>query len=410
MRGYQTTEFEADSPAVLLRVPDVSHQTVSSRPRPSPLILLFPPKRARPRTSKACRKRKSRCERLPGDDDDCHRCEVIGIPCLLARASCDGCGQETQATPAVTASSSTEAGCKWGARPTSVCTRKQLGRQDSWYFALQFSPDKSQLHILANTTEMLSRASSSSQPPPPVSSSTPKTPLSPQTLSTVEYTLLPPPVDPETSRFRLDWQRCVAPLTLLQTLVRRNTVSDRHWRQDAWPIEADLLSPFLIHYAPWLPAVSLFATATTMPPTISPFLSTVICATASCTWPTPLPSSTISSLRALSLHHIGQIFANPVSYPAIESLYALLARIMWPLDLPDDVTLLIHANGMYSFAPSNVPPTTNLSPENLDLIRSWYAICTNETIFTLDADTIANPPPTTILSTSLGTPSSIALS
>ncbi|KIJ56156.1 hypothetical protein M422DRAFT_239364 [Sphaerobolus stellatus SS14] len=34
----------------------------------------------------------------------------------------------------------------------------------------------------------------------------------------------------------------------------------------------------------------------------------------------------------------------------------------------------------YSFAPSNVPPTTNLSPEDLDLIRLWYALCSKETI------------------------------
>ncbi|KIJ46970.1 hypothetical protein M422DRAFT_249249 [Sphaerobolus stellatus SS14] len=52
-----------------------------------------------------------------------------------------------------------------------------------------------------------------------------------------------------------------------------------------------------------------------------------------------------------------------------------------------------------------VPPTTSLLPEGLDLIRLWYAICSNETIFTLGIGTIANPPLTI-----LGTPSSIALS
>ncbi|KIJ38072.1 hypothetical protein M422DRAFT_259220 [Sphaerobolus stellatus SS14] len=66
---------------------------------------------------------------------------------------------------------------------------------------------------------------------------------------------------------------------------------------------------------------------------------------------------------------------------------------------------------MYNLAPSITPPAAaNLSTEDLDLIRPWYAICTNETIFTLGAGTIANPPPTTLLSTSFGTPSSIALS
>ncbi|KIJ51979.1 hypothetical protein M422DRAFT_26319 [Sphaerobolus stellatus SS14] len=57
---------------------------------------------------------------------------------------------------------------------------------------------------------------------------------------------------------------------------------------------------------------------------------------------------------------------------------------------------------MYNFAPSN-------APEDLDLARLWHTICTNETIFTLGADTITNPLPTMLLNTSLGTPSSIAL-
>ncbi|KIJ52056.1 hypothetical protein M422DRAFT_243637 [Sphaerobolus stellatus SS14] len=86
--------------------------------------------------------------------------------------------------------------------------------------------------------------------------------------------LLQPQADTETSRFRMDWHRCVAPLTLLQ-------IPDRHWGQDARPVEADPPSPFLNYYAPWLPAISLFVTATTIPLTISPFLSTVIHAIAS---------------------------------------------------------------------------------------------------------------------------------
>ncbi|KIJ43100.1 hypothetical protein M422DRAFT_253599 [Sphaerobolus stellatus SS14] len=146
---------------------------------------------------------------------------------------------------------------------------------------------------------------------------------------------------------------------------------------------------FLTHYIPWLSAISLFATSTSIPSTISPFLST----TASRTWPIPLPYSTTSSLRVLSLHHVGQIFTNPTSYPVIESLYALLALIMWPLEPADDVTLLIHG--------------AKRMAQSADV---WYTICTNETIFTLGAGTIANAPPTTLLSTSLGTPSSIALS
>ncbi|KIJ26874.1 hypothetical protein M422DRAFT_271966 [Sphaerobolus stellatus SS14] len=62
------------------------------------------PKRARHKTYNACRKPKSQ-QRLP----------PLPYPlCLPARVSCDGCGQGTQATPAATASSSTEVGCKWG--------------------------------------------------------------------------------------------------------------------------------------------------------------------------------------------------------------------------------------------------------------------------------------------------------
>ncbi|KIJ48081.1 hypothetical protein M422DRAFT_28567 [Sphaerobolus stellatus SS14] len=380
-------------------------------------------KRTRPKTSKACnacRKQKSRCERLPGDGDGCHRCVVIGIPCIFQPEVPASETKERKPRPLLP-------------RAREVMVNATAGNGEK--SGRSSSPDNSRLHVLANTTEMLSRAS---EPPLPPVSSTPKAPLSPQTLSTVESTLLSPPqLDSATLKFRTDWQRWVAPLSLLQDLLRRNTAPQPHWRQDARPIEADLLSSlearqlkqhFLTHYAPWLPAISLFATSTTIPSTISPFLSTVIHATASRTWSTPLPYSTISSLRALSLHHVGQIFANPTSYPVIESLYALLALIMWPLEPADDVTLLIHgakrmaqsaddgrlglsANGMYNLAPSNTPQTAaNLSPEDLDLIRLWYAICTNETIFTLGAGTIANPPPTNLLSTSLGTPSSIALS
>ncbi|KIJ23645.1 hypothetical protein M422DRAFT_275729 [Sphaerobolus stellatus SS14] len=83
------------------------------------------------------------------------------------------------------------------------------------------------------------------------------------------------------------------------------------------------------------------------------------------------------------------------SYPVIGSLHALLALIISPLEDADDVSLLIHgakrmaqsadggrlghsANEMYSFAPSNVPPTTNLSPEDLDLIGLWQSVQTKK--------------------------------
>lgn len=56
----------------------------------------------------------------------------------------------------------------------------------------------------------------------------PKLPLSPETLSTVESTLFPLPrddtVESERIRFRADWRRWVAPLTLLQTLMKNDRV------------------------------------------------------------------------------------------------------------------------------------------------------------------------------------------
>ena len=44
------------------------------------------PRAKRSKASKACnacRKQKSRCERLSGDSEGCHRCGVIGIPCIF---------------------------------------------------------------------------------------------------------------------------------------------------------------------------------------------------------------------------------------------------------------------------------------------------------------------------------------
>ncbi|KIJ34436.1 hypothetical protein M422DRAFT_263388 [Sphaerobolus stellatus SS14] len=403
-----------DSPASTLSTkrprPDQEH---TSNPRT---------KRIHPNTSKACnacRKQKSRCEQLPGDGDGCHRCVILAIPCIF----------KPEVPPIQTKER------KQRVLLPRVQTQKSNEKAGDGKDGRLSSPDNSRLQVLANTTELLSSASE--QPPPPVSSSRPKTPLLLQMLSTVESTLLPPPhIDTHTLRFRTDWQRWVAPLTLLRDLLRRNTAPEPHWRQDARPVEADLLSPlevrqlrqhFFTQYAPWLPTISLFATSTTIPATISPFLSTVIHATAARTLPTPLPFSTISSLRASSLHHVGHIFANPMSYPVIETLYALLALIMWPLEPADDVTSLIHgakrmaqsadngrlglsAHGVYSIVPSIPPSAANLSPEDLDLIRLWYALCTNETIFTLGAGTIATPPPTILLITALGSPSNIALS
>lgn len=36
-----------------------------------------------PKACNACRKQKSRCEKLAGDSEGCHRCTVIGIPCVF---------------------------------------------------------------------------------------------------------------------------------------------------------------------------------------------------------------------------------------------------------------------------------------------------------------------------------------
>ncbi|KIJ50131.1 hypothetical protein M422DRAFT_27488 [Sphaerobolus stellatus SS14] len=136
--------------------------------------------------------------------------------------------------------------------------------------------------------------------------------------------------------------------------------------------------------------------------------------------PSPYPLSA-PYLRALSPRLISpprQLnLRKPGLLPVIESLHALLALIMWPLEPPDDVTLLIHgakrmaqsADGGDSVSQQTgctaSRPATSLqpstSPEELDLIRRC---------FTLGAGTIASPPPTTLLSTSLSTPSSIVLS
>lgn len=74
---------------------------------------------------------------------------------------------------------------------------------------------------------------------------------------------------------------------------------------------------------------------------VSPFLTTVIYATAARTFG-GISQRSIRRLRALSLHHVGQVFASPSVYPLVDSLYALLVLILWPLDAADDVALLVH--------------------------------------------------------------------
>jgi hypothetical protein len=127
-------------------------------------------------------------------------------------------------------------------------------------FCVSRSPDNTNLQVLANTTEMMSREgrlSASSVPNNTASSSRvttenirkatrPKTPLSPETLSTVESALFPAPRDfteeSELARYRADWRRWVAPLTLLQTLVRRCHVNTS-LREENLPPDIKLLTP-----------------------------------------------------------------------------------------------------------------------------------------------------------------------
>ncbi|KIJ40812.1 hypothetical protein M422DRAFT_256245 [Sphaerobolus stellatus SS14] len=177
---------------------------------------------------------------------------------------------------------------------------------------------------------------------------------------------------------------------------------------------------FTTHYAPWLPAISLFSSLSTL----SPFLATVIHVTALRTSSMPLPHSTVIALRERSRHYVGQIFANSTAYPVIESLYALLVLIMWPLEPADDITLLIHGAknivqsadegrlGLAGTRTFSLEPNTiehaELSAQDLHLIRMWYSLCASETIFTIGVGILASPPPTLLLRKSLGTPPRMA--
>ncbi|KAF8592146.1 hypothetical protein K439DRAFT_388574 [Ramaria rubella] len=399
----------------------------TTRPSPFPDSASVLPRPKRPKTTKACnacRKQKSRCERLAGDGDGCHRCGVIGIACVF-----DAEGL------------STEGGGAGAKRPRPILPRggkirmavNAMEAASASHKSHRESPDNSGLHVLANTTEMLSRSARPPPPPPPPPIQTtqstpsrppptPKTPLSPETLSTVESTLFPHPRDStsesESARFRADWRRWVAPLTLLQTLVRRNRVSTAS-EDEATSVcvlnridEKRLRDHFRTHYVPWLPAISL-----TTPPApltgLSPFLTTVIHATAARTVHPPLPPATAENLRATALHHVGQIFTNPraaAAYPLVDALFALLVLVLWPLDAADDVALLVcGAKRLASGSGS-----TGL--DSVDHSRLWYAICANETILTLGAGISPSPtssPPTArglqALIPALGPASALAL-
>ncbi|KAF8517291.1 hypothetical protein BU17DRAFT_92021 [Hysterangium stoloniferum] len=377
-----------------------------SETNPSPDAL---PRFHRSRTSRACNacsKLKTRCETLAGDTNGCHRCCVIGIPCVFDREASIG-------TPKARAPGSDlprNAGASSGVRPD-------------------------RLHILASTTAQASPgpprsasshslpSHSSPQSPPESVASTSKTQLSTDTIFTVGSTVFTAQLDhtpeSELARFQADWKRWIAPLTQLQTLVRKNS-AERKSEPSSHPQYGGLLSPqeetnlknhFLLKYSPWLPAVSLGRNGSL--DEVSPFLSAVIYSTAARTF-NGITQSTIDRLRSATLNYVGLTFANSTTYPLIESLYALLILIVWPLDAADDVAVLMQ--GAKRMASSDkaggAPSIENERPpqtENIDHIRLWYTIWANDAILTLGSGAIAKSPDIDDFTRALGTGSQIAL-
>ena len=83
--------------------------------------------------------------------------------------------------------------------------------------------------------------------------------------------------------------------------------------------------------------------------------------------------------HSLALHHVGQVFANPSAHPLVDSLYAFIIMVLWPLDMTDDVALLIHgakrlastydhARGTLSITPID-PSNVGKSKDKLDHTR-----------------------------------------
>ncbi|KAF8523445.1 hypothetical protein BU17DRAFT_85729 [Hysterangium stoloniferum] len=389
-----------------------SHQPSFTDAGPKQASSGAPPRPKRPKTSKACnacRKQKSRCERLVGDTEGCHRCDVIGIPCIF----------DSESSPTENARTR---------KPRAILPRNHDGPSRMRLA----SPDNSRLHILANTTELVFREPrspssrflpshrDSSSPHISVTATT-KRPLSPEIVSTVESTLFTAQhnqtAENELARYRADWKRWIAPLTHLHSLVRRSTDAEK---QSQLEQGGGLLSPaeevkvknyFLLKYAPWLPTVAIGVNGTL--DNVSPFLSAVICATAARTFG-GIAQPTMDRLRSLALHRIGHVLSNPLAYPVVESLYALLILIVWPLDAGADVTLLVHSakrmasngklGGMDSTSNDGQP-----NPEDKDHKRLWYSICANETVLTMGAGTIATPPDISDFIHIFGTGSQIAL-
>ncbi|KAF8523353.1 hypothetical protein BU17DRAFT_86098 [Hysterangium stoloniferum] len=244
------------------------------------------------------------------------------------------------------------------------------------------------------------------------------------TLPTVGSALFTPLLDQtsesESARFRADWKRWIAPLTQLQTLVKKSSNTDWSWRHPPCLLDSRLLSAveeaklknyFLIRYSQWLPPVTLGQDGNL--DKVSPFLLAVIYATAARSFD-DITQSTLDCLRSLALHHVGQVFANPFAYPLTESLYALLILIVWPLDPTDDMAFLVQgAKKMASSSKSGgMPSITNGRREhleNIDHIRLWHAICANETIsLALGAGEVVTYPAIDDFMHTLGTASQIA--
>ncbi|KIJ44542.1 hypothetical protein M422DRAFT_252156 [Sphaerobolus stellatus SS14] len=108
-----------------------------------------------------------------------------------------------------------------------------------------------------------------------------------------------------------------------------------------------------------------------------------------------LPACLIPAPRRLNLRKPDFIPCHRVP-PRLAHTRHVAARVRRRRDAlqsADGGRLGLSANGMYNLAPSNTPPAAaNLSTEDQDLIRLWYAICTNETIIALSNGAIVDTP------------------
>ncbi|KIJ25968.1 hypothetical protein M422DRAFT_273016 [Sphaerobolus stellatus SS14] len=200
---------------------------------------------------------------------------------------------------------------------------------------------------------------------------------------------------------------------LNSTLVRRNTVPDRYWRQDARLIEADLLSPSgaqqlkqqsswrITHhgYQPYLPLHDSHHHAFDNLPIsqhrhsrdrfphmvyTAPFLHHLLS-------PRHVPSPRRPNLRKPDLLARHRVSLLPTR------TYHVASRTSG------------HHPARSRCKANGTECRRGSPPEDLDLILLWYAICSNEYLRPRRRH-YRNLHPTTLLSTSFGTLSSIALS